>query len=141
MSLYIPKMSDTPGVTIPGLADNFGLLDGSQIVEQGSNENGRYVRWENGLQVCWDAFSDTRSTTTVTGPLYRDDAATMWTFPAAFIGEPIVCGSVSRGDDNYRLFFAPHSVTTTSVTYRDVATGSSATLGRSDRLLALGRWK
>ena len=26
MSLYIPKMSDTPGVTIPGLADNFNFL-------------------------------------------------------------------------------------------------------------------
>src|SRR5690606_40141193 len=28
------------------------LLD-SRIVEMGSNSNGEYVRWENGLQVCW----------------------------------------------------------------------------------------
>src|SRR5690606_37786357 len=28
------------------------LLD-SRIVEMGSNSNGTYVRWENGLQVCW----------------------------------------------------------------------------------------
>src|SRR5690606_34820837 len=28
------------------------LLD-SRIVEMGSNANGEYVRWENGLQVCW----------------------------------------------------------------------------------------
>ena len=27
MSLYIPKMSDTPGVTIPGLADNFSEIE------------------------------------------------------------------------------------------------------------------
>ena len=26
MSLYIPKMSDTPAITIPGLADNFNKL-------------------------------------------------------------------------------------------------------------------
>lgn len=28
------------------------ILD-SRIVEMGSNSNGTYVRWENGLQVCW----------------------------------------------------------------------------------------
>lgn len=53
MSLYIPKMSDTPAITIPGLASNFNALADSRIVESGSNENGEYVRWENGLQVCF----------------------------------------------------------------------------------------
>ena len=27
MDLYIPKMSDTPAITIPGLADNFNKLN------------------------------------------------------------------------------------------------------------------
>src|SRR5690606_32415995 len=34
------------------------LLD-SRIVEMGNNANGEYVRWENGLQVCWTNVSET----------------------------------------------------------------------------------
>src|SRR5690606_29627636 len=88
------------------------ILD-SRIVEMGSNANGEYVRWENGLQVCWRILAGTRSTTTATGPLYRDDDATTWTFPAAFISSPAVYGTVLRStDDSFRLFFAPHRVGT-----------------------------
>ena len=121
------------------------ILD-SRIVEHNLDvadpPTGWYVRWENGLQVCWNSLSETRSTTTATGALYRDDDATMWTFPAAFITNPVMhCTPTRSTDDGFRLFFAPHSVAPTSVTYRDVATASASSLGRNDRLLALGRWK
>ena len=129
-------------VDLTALQPHVAALLSSRIVEMGSNSNGEYVRWENGLQVCWNSRADERSTTTVIGSLYQDDAATMWTFPAAFITSPAVYGTVSRtNDDNFRLFFSPNSVTTTSVTYRDVATASGTELGRTDQLLALGRWK
>ena len=53
MSLYIPNLAtDEPVGLVQGLAGNFNLLEGS-LVESGSNENGEYVRWENGLQICW----------------------------------------------------------------------------------------
>lgn len=83
MSLYIPKMSDTPAITIPGLADNFGLLDGSQIVEQGSNENGEYIRWENGLQVVFGEASLGAVSLTASGSIYGSPDLTV-TLPAAF---------------------------------------------------------
>src|SRR5690606_238909 len=56
------------------------LLD-SRIVEMGSNSNGEYVRWENGLQVCWrreivGAVQDFTSTFNV-----LDDRP----FPAVFV--------------------------------------------------------
>jgi hypothetical protein len=35
MSLYIPKMSDTPAITIPGLAGNFGTLSSLTPIENG----------------------------------------------------------------------------------------------------------
>ena len=75
--LYIPKMSDTIGETIQGLADNFtdlnngvlnynpsdpatdwepsnvasalDILAGSRIVEQGENENGYYAMFACGI--------------------------------------------------------------------------------------------
>src|SRR5690606_14362091 len=90
---------------VSGLAPYVQALLGSRIVEMGSNANGQYVRWENGVQVCWNSRSDTRSTTTATGSLYRDDAATMWTFPAAFITSPAVYGTVFRSADDNRRFF------------------------------------
>src|SRR5690606_14927840 len=128
--------------TVSELAPYVQALLDSRIVEMGTNSNGTYVRFENGWQVCWHILASVRSTTTVTGPLYRDDDATTWTFPAAFITSPAVYGTVLRvSDDNGRLFSAPNSVTTTSVTYRDVATVSGGTLARQDQLLALGRWK
>lgn len=43
----------------PGL-----LLGGAVIVESGSNANGEYVRWGNGLQVCWGKKSFTLPPTT-----------------------------------------------------------------------------
>lgn len=82
MSLYIPKMSDTPGVTIPGLASNFNALADSRIVEQGSNENGEYWRWENGLQVCLHRLTLTKSADTrMTGT---------WDYPSTFAHTPYI---------------------------------------------------
>jgi len=53
------------------------LLD-SRIVEMGSNSNGTYVRWENGLQVCW--------LPRLTLPTQSSSQAyANWTFPAAFV--------------------------------------------------------
>lgn len=83
MSLYIPKMSDTPAITIQGLADNFGLLAGSQIVEQGSNENGEYVRWENGLQICFRTHFFTEGSFNPDGSVFRFNAGSL-SMPAAF---------------------------------------------------------
>lgn len=83
MSLYIPKMSDTPGVTIPGLADNFTLLAGSRIVESGSNENGEYWRWENGLQICTLVFTVAERTKYT---LWYDMLYGTFEYPAEFHG-------------------------------------------------------
>jgi len=148
----IPTVTNRVQDDLNAIRENFRHLDplapyiqailGSRIVEMGSNANGEYVRWENGLQVCWHRFYQNRPTTTATGSLYRDNDATTWTFPAAFITSPAVYGAVLRdNDDGFRFFFAPNSVTTTSVTYRDVATGQGPSLGRRDQLLAIGRWK
>src|SRR5690606_10709460 len=62
------------------------LLD-SRIVEMGSNANDEYVRWENGLQMCFH-----------TGPTFSVDASSYefytWSqFPASFEEVWVVLGS------------------------------------------------
>lgn len=60
------------------------ILD-SRIVEMGSNANGEYVRWENGLQI---AIGEKRYTdlalTIKTGELYRARISSPPTTPASF---------------------------------------------------------
>lgn len=83
LGLYKPELTDPSGTTMgTHLPANFDVIDdlaaransytsgvagftpnsikaaldalaGVRIVEKGSNANGEYVRWENGLQVCW----------------------------------------------------------------------------------------
>lgn len=61
LGLPIPQMSDTVGKTITDLASAMQAIDTklweAQIVEHNLDAaeapNGRYVRWINGLQVCW----------------------------------------------------------------------------------------
>ena len=46
-----PHVSELVDLTV--LQPHVAALLDSRIVEMGSNANGEYVRWENGLQVCW----------------------------------------------------------------------------------------
>src|SRR5690606_16499565 len=61
------------------------ILD-SRIVEMGSNENGAYVRWENGLQVCFVRG------VAVVGDGTSDEKTGSWTHPAAFASYPVIVG-------------------------------------------------
>src|SRR5690606_16148365 len=74
--------------TVSGLAPYVQAILDSRIVEMGSNANGEYVRWENGLQVCWFTDTISRTLTKQSGGLYYYDGA--WTYPAAFVSSPTV---------------------------------------------------
>ena len=49
----IPTVTNRVQDDLDAIRENFQHLDQSRIVEMGSNINGTYVRWENGLQVCF----------------------------------------------------------------------------------------
>src|SRR5690606_24049635 len=85
----IPTVTNRVQDDLNAIRENFQHLDplapyvqallGSRIVEMGSNANGTYVRWENGLQVCWHRvsaglFSGTQNET----------RSFTWTYPATF---------------------------------------------------------
>ena len=125
-----------------------GQFGGSRIVEMGSNSNGTYVRWENGLQICWRSVSQTdrapSAQTTQSLTVFRD--VYTWSFPAAFSVAPMVLVS------NPRLFSggsaATHHMVTgyvgsVTVTSANIICESLKTFDAIDResLLAVGRWK
>ena len=55
----------------------------------GANGNGAYVRWSNGLQVCFGEVYIAASSGTYT--------IATWTFPAAFNSEPRTFATISGG--------------------------------------------
>lgn len=95
------------------------LLD---IAEYGSNTNGEYVRFYNGLQVCWKPSA----------AAFASGDAT-WTFPVPFSTPPFAGGIGRRGDS-----------TTVAVGLNGTATSTSATFSRSGSAtidaFAVGTW-
>ena len=120
------------------------LLD-SRIVEMGSNSNGKYVRWENGLQLCYAANISELVYESVNFLSYT------WTFPAAFISRPHVFVGTAKGGVEQlqsirrKSLPGPAAVSSTSILVRVMAiTGQFYTT--EDRepewyALAIGRWK
>src|SRR5690606_8098096 len=89
-------------VDLTALQPHIAALLDSRIVEMGSNSNGEYARWENGLQLCWrlvnegvQSFSQIQG-----GALYTVGGTSpqdfLWTYPATFAQPPIAIGSFHR---------------------------------------------
>src|SRR5690606_4441437 len=94
-------------VDLTALQPHIAALLDSRIVEMGSNSNGEYVRWENGLQVCF-----TRLTTSA-------NQDTLWTLPAAFIdSEWVFSGGVGESFDSGVRVITFEGRTTNSISLR-----------------------
>ena len=118
------------------------LFADSRIVEQGSNENGEYWRWENGLQVC---FKGLVSSGTFASEL---ENSYTWEYPASFASQPpyrnvvisrtdvsgepsAMITSIGPAAVSLRSLRAEFSVKNTSGTQQVIQTSG----------LAMGRWK
>ena len=111
------------------------------IVESGTNENGTFVKFGNGLAVCFKnnvTFTHVGSTAFISGT---------WTFPMTFVGKPSCFGSPRLGYVSVRFDAATLALAeaaTTSVYGRlnntstvNFATGDTQNIG----LFAVGMWK
>lgn len=117
--------------TVSGLAPYVQAILDSRIVEMGSNSNGEYVRWENGLQVCFLQASISGNGSGVV------NSGTV-TLPAAF------------ADTNYRSLTTPRSSDPHTTSSLMIIDASSMTVywqtpisasGRTISVVAIGRWK
>lgn len=76
-----------------GTVSQSGGVPTGAIVERGSNANGQYVRYADGTQMCWGIAPASDITDVVAGPVFRANAARIFTFPAAFSGSPPSVGA------------------------------------------------
>jgi hypothetical protein len=118
------------------------------ITESGENANGRYIRFDDGTQICMDldrTFENIEpETSTIQGlTLYRSAGYLEWQFPATFVSNPYVKlgdAYVSRNNSSVLFFSSRYSaLSVTRVTFQIVA------LASFDKVLcsrfAIGRWK
>src|SRR5690606_16600105 len=130
--------------TVSELAPYVQALLDSRIVEEGSNANGSYARWQNGIQLCWwssnVATTATKDERVIQGiSYYRHEH--IWTFPASFVGLPsvvpfgrqheivipVACSAVALSQQATLWFVSPIKFTDFAIAYRGA--------------LAMGRWK
>src|SRR5699024_10597172 len=106
------------------------------IAEQGETDDGHYIRYEDGTQMCWHRGLR-MATDTVQGNIFRSTTAT-WTFPREFVDNDI---SVSATAETYAqwadLGGSPSSDGVAVVHY----SGRSNTSTYRTNLFAVGRWK
>src|SRR5690606_13642140 len=131
----IPALENYIGDDIPKIMANFAELAGSRIVEMGSNSNGEYVRWENGLQVC--TFTHPNGISVDPGSYAYYD----WTPPAQFVEFYAVLMVPHTGGGDLSLVSLTYGVLSSNT--RAVLRNNAITLSRImyPRFIAIGRWK
>lgn len=107
-----------------------------KVVEKGSNANGEYVRYSDGMQYCWgEPFSQIANVSI--GSLYRSETKE-WTYPKPFISQPVF---ISAGVQSYARWAdiagRPGANSATVLQYGFLQ-GTSEYI---TSLYAVGRWK
>ena len=108
------------------------------IVGQGTNGNGTWIRFYDGTQLCW-ALRSSAGPTATQGSIYNS-GSNSWTYPAAFSEEPSVLYNVTRGAGNSWAGLGSAASGVASSSFR-VFRGASSTATTTVGCLAIGRWK
>ena len=108
-------------------------------MEIGSNANGNYIKFANGILICYKSHQITTSMTSSWGGWYESSTQNLGSFPVNFIEKPIVQATVSYGTASIESIL---NTSTTSwgstVLYRPVSTSSYTYYVD---LIAIGKWK
>ena len=122
--------------------DVHGLLSGGFIIEDfGSNENGSWVRWSNGLQICWGSKTFPGEGWSGGGDKYYLLGQSL-TFPVPFDSAPRFFGTTQDSSIAVRSAKLANFYVGTSVV-SDIAFNGWGTISGSFYLhwLAIGWWK
>ena len=107
----------------------------------GSNSNGSYAKFPDGLLICWWSYTITYTSLYPFGGAYFGYAQG-WTFPIRFSGIPFV--SMTPVDNNF-MCAAPYMVTETGTGTNYLYSPENTTTSGADPIitnyLAIGRWK
>ena len=115
----------------------------SDIYEEGSNENGDYIKYKNGLMICTARKTYTNMVVnTAAGSCYSNDANIFIDFPEAFISRPVVSLQVTGTTTGWvQTFTATGTPEIRTDGFRIFRTTSRTSSTYYIDMIAIGRWK
>lgn len=148
--LRIVPHSDVTGVVISNAADTSDVLtvraaqllyNGVNVVEQGSNTSGQWIKYYDGTMICLGryTFGSSSYTTLTANSCYTSvDSVKAITFPQAFVSTPFV--ETNIGATAY-LISQASGVTTTAFSLRTYSNYSTTANSCVATYIAIGKWK
>lgn len=115
------------------------ISDPDGVVAYGSNANGYYARFANGIQICWHTKNTTNLVDTPYGSLYYS-GSDIWTFPAQFIDVPAFFANVKSAIGISWAGLGADAVNVNSASF-SVFSPVRAYANAFVSLLAIGKWK
>ena len=115
------------------------ISDPDGVVAYGSNANGYYARFANGIQICWHTKNTTNLVDTPYGSLYYS-GSDIWTFPVQFIDVPAFFANVKSEVGISWAGLGADAVNVNSASF-SVFSPVRAYANAFVSLLAIGKWK
>ena len=117
-----------------GTVSQSGGVPNGAIIEQGSNANGRWLKFADGSMQCSRDNHSVSNVSTAEGDIFRSSTES-WTYPASFNEAPVVTGSA----DNLSCWLSTATPSSNSCSVR-VKSATSKSSSINFRLVAHGRW-
>ena len=116
------------------------LIDTSAIIDTGSNTNGTYIKYDNGIMMCYKSVESSVAMTNAWGSYMYEGTQNLGYFPATFINVPqIFITNVSGNGAIIESFNANPTTSSAGVIFYCRPDASTRTI-KTD-ILAIGRWK
>lgn len=139
-NLYLNWVGKNAVYTGGNLQVNGKWTIGYGVVESGSNENGDFMRFESGLQICWSGYLGTQMTAGTTYGNALVSGPVEWVFPASFAVIPALIVGARRISGGGTWGIHTGGLSTTSASAIRIAGTQNNTVGVLQPI-AIGRWK
>lgn len=129
----------TPTINVNG-EDIYNKND--TILATGKNANGNYIKFANGVLICWNLISLTDVSFTAWGNIYGTDVYNVTTFPVPFYDVTPPRITINNVDGNLAVWVTRAIANLTGITQISLAratTASNVNFGMT--YIAIGRWK
>lgn len=123
--------------TILGAVAQSGGVPTGAIIEKGSNANGEYTKFADGLMVCRLNIQKGIGLTATYGPAYYN--VSPWTFPVAFVGQAPYVGLSALCSGRVTVT-SEDSINLSSATFNLMDFAGSNTGAYNLSWFAIGRW-
>ena len=120
------------------------LVDSSSIVAYGgSDSTGYYIRYSNGVQMCWKRQYKSELTFSTWGSLYTSQVIDLGAMPMPFVAPPVATYTSNASTTNW-TFFVCIDTPTTSTSWSNVVVARGTSINNTSaycNAFAIGRWK